>query len=188
MARHLKQAIKIHFETTERGRYPVLNFIPVRIKYPLRQPGSDIIIKIWINNNGTGPARELRLDEIATDSCIQSESTETIIGTIEPGEARIFNLPVVVVSSETRASLILSLSWSRLGTIETEEFEFQVEAQNEDVDWETVELTDPYSLEAVTTGDELVGRKSELTRLLRRARSKNVGSAFVYGQKRVGKT
>ena len=68
------------------------------------------------------------------------------------------------------------------------EQEFRFGAQREDIHWDDVELTEPYSLEAVTTRDELIGREEELKRLLRLSSLQTVGSAFIYGHKRVGKT
>ena len=47
---------------------------------------------------------------------------------------------------------------------------------------------EPYSLEAITAGEDLIGRKAELRGLLQRANQQTVGSAYIYGQKRVGKT
>ena len=56
------------------------------------------------------------------------------------------------------------------------------------MEWERVELTEPYSLEAVTSESDLIGRKTEFRQLHRLANLKAVGSGFIYGQKRVGKT
>ena len=51
-----------------------------------------------------------------------------------------------------------------------------------------VDSMESYSLEAITTGKDLIGREAELTGLLQRANQQTVGSAYIYGQKRVGKT
>ena len=66
--------------------------------------------------------------------------------------------------------------------------ECTVEAQRADVDWDSVGGTEYYSLEAVTTGSDLIGRRQELRRLLSLANSETVGSGIICGQKRVGKT
>ena len=65
---------------------------------------------------------------------------------------------------------------------------FTIEAQEEAIDWEIAEVRDPYSLEAITTENKLIGRKDELKQLLRLANNPAVASGFIYGQKRVGKT
>ena len=57
--------------------------------------------------------------------------------------------------------------------------DFIVDAQRTDVDWERVELTEPYSLEAITTEEELIGRRAELRGLLQRANQQTVGSAYI---------
>ena len=56
------------------------------------------------------------------------------------------------------------------------------------MDWEIVETKEPYSLEAVPSDAELVGRRSELLQLMRLITVPTGGSGIIYGQKRVGKT
>jgi len=51
-----------------------------------------------------------------------------------------------------------------------------------------MEQTDPYSLEPVINEQELMGRKTVLNRLIAAAKSSNIGSSIIHGQKRVGKT
>ena len=93
---------------------------------------------------------------------------------------------VVIPSAE--AKLLTQLSWDGPGGRTEQMHEIPVVAQREDVDWASVEFTEPYSLEAVTTEDDLIGRKDELKRLLRLTNLQTVGSGYIYGQKRVGKT
>ena len=98
------------------------------------------------------------------------------------------DIVAIVVTPCTEAKLLTQLSWAAPGQRVEDMHEFPILAQRDDVDWTNVELTEPYSLEAVTTEDDLIGRKVELRRLLRLANSQTVGSGFIYGQKRVGKT
>ena len=166
----------------------MLTFSPIAKKYPLKRPNTKITFKIRIENKGTGPARELRLDLVFSDDCLRVQSTPIELGTIQAGASFILDIDAEVVMPSDRATLLAQFSWARLGRRSEEDHDFQVLAQREDVDWDTVELTEPYSTEPVTTGDELIGRKDELTRLLRLANLRIVGSGFIYGQKRVGKT
>ncbi len=84
--------------------------------------------------------------------------------------------------------LLLQFSWLRPHGRTYLEYGFEVAAQREDLNWDEVEGAEPYSLEAVESSDELIGREEELNRLLRLTRLKTVGSGFIYGHKRVGKT
>ena len=189
LARRLKSAVASHFDSLEAGKRPRLHFSPIAKKYPLERTDTDIVFKVRITNDGTGPARELRLDEVVpVDDCLQVQTESTELGTIQAGDSVVLDIDAKVVASSDRATLLAQFSWVRLGHRSEEDREFQVVGQREDVDWGRVELTEPYSTEPVTSGDDLIGRKGELTRLLRLASLKTVGSGFIYGQKRVGKT
>ena len=90
------------------------------------------------------------------------------------GDSFVLDIAAEVVTPSPQASLLAVLSWARAGVRDSCEFEFRVEAQREDVDWERVELTEPYSLEAVTSENDLIGRKTELRQLRRLANLKAV--------------
>ena len=188
IARQLKSAVKIHFDSLEASQQPNIAAIQIAKKYPLAQPKTEIAFKVRITNNGTGPARELSMDDIVSDPCLHIRTEPTALGTVQAGDSFVFDVKLVVVTPSLKADLLVVLTWARLGKRHSREYAFEVEAQQEDVDWEAVTLTEPYSLEAITTGDELIGRKSELTQLRRLSNLKAVGSGFIYGQKRVGKT
>ena len=62
-------------------------------------------------------------------------------------------------------------------------------SQKSDVDWSAIRSEQPYDHTApVTSTDNLYGRDADLTKLMRMATSGNVGSGYLFGQKRVGKT
>ena len=188
IARGLKAAVKTHFDSLEASQHPILDLSLIGKKYPLERPGTKMVLKVRITNNGTGPARELRIDEILSDPCLSVETSATTLGSIQAGGSFVFNISATAWTPSKHADLLVVLSWARMGNRNSGEYEIKVEAQREDVDWERVELTEPYSLEAVTSGNDLIGRKNELTQLHRLANLKAVGSGFIYGQKRVGKT
>ncbi len=188
LALQLKSAVENHFNSLEKSKSPSLTFSPIAKKYPLERPDTLVYFKIRIANDGAGPARNLRLDVVDYDNCLHVETSSIEIGTIQSGDTPVLDIVAKVVSPSTEANLLIKLSWSRLGGRREEEHMFTVAAQRDDVDWESVELTEPYSLEPVTTGDDLIGRKQELKRLVRLTNLQTVGSAFICGQKRVGKT
>ena len=188
LARQLKSAVENHFESTEAGQTPALEFSPISKKYPLERVGMSISFRIKVANNGTGPARDLRLDEVATNDCLHIHTSSIGLGTIPAGGSWVFDIMATVMEPSAGETMEAEFSWRSPGTRISETHSFEVPAQRDDVDWSSVELTEPYSLEPVARENDLVGRKAELNRLLRLSNSGTVGSGFIFGQKRVGKT
>ena len=188
LARRLKSAVTSHFDSLEASKSPRLTFSPIAKKYPLERPDTTITFKIKIGNEGSGPARDLRLDEVASDECLSVHTSLIELGTLQARDSFVLDIDATVLTSCSEATLLAQLSWARPGGRVEETREFTVVAQRHDVNWDQVELTEPYSLEAVTTENELIGRKDELKRLLRLTNLQTVGSGLIYGQKRVGKT
>ncbi len=188
LGRQLKTAVEVHFEALEAKNTPNLNITTIAKKYPLLRLHERINLKIRITNVGNGPARELRLDELVSDTCLSVETTQIELGTIQPGSSFVVDIQVRVMAPASEARLVVQFSWLRPRGRSEFEQEFTVVAQREDIDWDQVELTEPYSLEAIRTRDELIGREEELKRLLRLTSLQTVGSGFIYGHKRVGKT
>ena len=85
MAKSLKSAVGSHFESLEASETPSLAFTQIAKKYPLEQPGAAIVYRVRIRNEGTGPARDLRLEEIASDESIELSTGPTSLGLIQPG-------------------------------------------------------------------------------------------------------
>ena len=188
LARQLKASVKRDFEATEKGKPPRLSFSPIIKKYPLQRPGASITIKVQIFNNGLGPARDLQLDQISSDNQLNIRSPSTVFGTISPGDSYVFDIIAEVAAPSERSTVQALLTSLRLGERVDHPLELTIESQRENVDWESVEAKEPYSLEAVVSDDDLVGRRRELLQLMRHITVPTVGSAFIYGQKRVGKT
>ena len=70
----------------------------------------------------------------------------------------------------------------------SEEFIFELEPQRVGIDWDTLKDRQPYSLEAVETEEQLVGRGDVIKSLLNRLRAEKIESSIICGQRRVGKT
>ena len=188
LVRHLKTSVTNHFHATEIGKPPRISFLPISKKYPLQRVGATIAIKIRILNDGTGPARDLQLDKVTSGPCLTIKTSPTLIGTIRPGDSFVFDILAEVSEGSEQSTLQVELSSARLGERIEHPLELTVDSQRENVDWESVETKEPYSLEAVSSDAELVGRRSELLQLMRLITVPTVGSGFIYGQKRVGKT
>ena len=188
LARQLRDAVKSHFESLESNQVPCLDLSPIAKKYPLALPGTIVPLKVRITNSGTGSARNLQIELVDSDATVTVQRDLVVLGTLGPGDSLVFDLMAEVVTECEQADFWVRLSWLRLGREESEDYEFTVAAQREGIDWDEVIYTEPYSLEAVTSGAELVGRELELIQLRRLVTQKDVGSGFIFGQKRVGKT
>ncbi len=188
MARQLRSAVTTHFDSLEAAKAPQLRFSSIDKKYPLEQRDAQIAFKVRIENLGPGHARDVKLEEADSDPSLRLKTEATALGTLEAEGSFVLDIVGTVVTPSTDVDLVAMFSWSRLGERIEKICDFQVKAQRADVDWVSVELQEPYSLEAITSGEDLIGRKAELRRLLRRANSPAVGSGFISGQKRVGKT
>ena len=188
LATNLRSAVAGHFDSLEARDTPALTFTPIAKKYPLEQTGADIVYRVQISNEGVGPARDLKLEDIVCDDSITLTTGPTTLGIIQSGGHVDFEIIGKVSNPCSGAKLTTLFSWARPSSRNDVLLDFVMEAQRTNVNWQKVDSLEPYSLEAVTKGEELIGRKSELRGLLQRVNQKTVGSAYIYGQKRVGKT
>ena len=188
LARQLKAAVDKHFATKEASKVPDVNCSEVEKRYPLRRLGVTVPFKVRIRNDGTGPARDVSLDIVDHDDCVSIENKLIGLGTIQPGESFAFDIELEIKTPSDEAVLMAETLWSGPGGKSQKEEIFTVRAQEDGLDWEEAEYSEPYSLEAVESENELIGRKDELNQLLRLANNPKVSSGYIYGQKRVGKT
>ena len=188
LARQLKASVTNHFHKTEMGRPPRISFTPIAKKFPLQRVETTIAIKVRVTNDGTAPARDLQLDSVNSDGNLKFKTTTMTLGNIDPGESFVFDIVADVTEKTEGCTVVAELSSIRLGERIQHPLKIFVESQRENVNWEIVETKEPYSLEAVVSDVDLVGRRSELLQLMRLVRVPTVGSGFIHGQKRVGKT
>lgn len=156
-------------------------------KYPLQLVGASVNLTFSVKNLGRGRALEVCLvvKEITDISLTQKEA---YLGNLDEGVVAI-DLQGRVESAADIALLLGEVSWFNFdGTPQKEEFEFMILGQRGDVDWTKLSREDPYSMEPVTNEADLIGRKDVLDELIARAQASSVGSSYVVGQKRVGKT
>ncbi|MCY4522471.1 MAG: ATP-binding protein [Caldilineaceae bacterium] len=189
IARNLKGVVNKHFERLEADTPGTIEIVAIDKKYPLEQPGAMFTFHIKLINKGSRPVRDITLDEIITDAQIQLDTRPTHWGTVYPRTSEIFGIDATVLTKCTTVNILFSLTWVNIrGPRISREMEFVLTAQRTDVNWDKEASVEPYSLEAVTDEQDLVGRKRELSTLRRLASQQTIGSAFIFGQKRVGKT
>ena len=135
LAANLKSAVARHFDSLEATESPVLTFIPIAKKYPLEQIGAGIVYRVRIRNEGIGPARDLRLEEVVSDESIGLNTGPTTLGVIRPGSYMDLEIIGKVVGPCTEAKLTALFSWARPGSRSEVLLDFLADAQRTDVDW-----------------------------------------------------
>jgi hypothetical protein len=157
-------------------------------KYPLSIIGAEFALDLVVKNLDPGQAFDVSLRGIEVSDNIQVNDSERYLGHLE-----LTSIPVPISCKVTcidnQAILLGELIWKNFDKSEgKEEFCLELESQDHDIDWESLAIEEPYSLEPVITEDELVGRTEQLNGLIARAKANSVGSSYIFGQNRVGKT
>lgn len=161
---------------------------PVNKKYPFHQLNKEVNVKFEIINKGPGYAFNVEIYASTLFDNIVFKKNSQHLGHLKPGFVTV-DFPVLINTAEEISFVDVKILWSNAdGTQNKISEEFELEGQRTDINWEELSYQDPYSLEPVETFKELVGRKEIIEDLIRIARAKSIGSSYIYGQKRVGKT
>lgn len=187
LAKKLLDLLEKHFKESPLSKPANLTIDKSEKKYPFHIKDEEIDLSFIVRNNGPGYAFDVYLEFEAT---ITLEKSSLYIGDIEllPASVRI-EIPCKIERLQGRVLVSVKINWTNTnGSHEERSRDFELEAQRSDIDWEVLEKEEPYSLEPVATEEELVGRREILNQLESLTKRKNLGSAFIYGQKRVGKT
>ena len=155
-------------------------------KYPLLERDAEIRLAVSITNQGAGPALGLSLDIDQFEGLTLPEP-QRYLGDLPPGQ-----LPLELPARTTGLGsgiLTGALSWSNTDrTTGRIEFLQELQPQSTTLDWNGLRIQDPYSLEPVVTLTDLAGRSDILDRLIAMTEARQMGNAYITGQKRVGKT
>lgn len=183
------QAAQQHFEESDLQTPTKLTVITSERKYPLHALDETFPVKIQINNSGPGVAFNTQINIIDTDICLEIETEEINLGTIDIGNYE-FILRTKSKFMPTQTPIILgTISWADYnGERIEEDLEIMVTPQNGTIDWNKIKYLQPYSLESVDSEAELVGRKDLLENISSKLSLRKGESSIIYGQKRVGKT
>ncbi|MEG4852977.1 ATP-binding protein [Microcoleus sp. B5-D4] len=157
-------------------------------KYPFYKINERIELKLVLKNEGLGYAFDVEIEVVDADG-LTTEFNQTVATEMKIESINII-LPVVVSRTKTaNPSLLIHYSWRNYDNREGFEEElFEFESQKEDIDWDGLKFRRPYSLQAVETEEELVGRKELVANIYANLISDTIQSVMIFGQKRVGKT
>ncbi len=184
----IRTAIEFNFLSDPASKPAKLEVVGTEKKYPFNIVGSKNKFELKIINRTLGSAFDSAI-VIKDFSRIEIEILEQkqFVGTINTSTVNIeFNYEVLKHTS----SLLIEgeIIWTNFdGKEDVENFYLELQGQTKELDWIQLEQLSPYDLEPVAKETELIGRDNILNQL--RARIKNkLGSSYLYGQRRVGKT
>ncbi|MEX0802990.1 MAG: AAA family ATPase [Candidatus Binatia bacterium] len=187
---HVRALVDARFESSDATKPASLSVEPYPRKYPFHAKGKSCRLRFELDNRGPGPATDV-------------EMTFIFLADLEP-------LEVHRTFSELEVDKYLIDLDVEIREVITAPVEFEVQCswrnydasqgttvarghlglQNPNVDWDTLVHEEPYSMEAIHIDSTrpFIGRETDLSQLVRAFGSKSMGSAYIHGQKRVGKT
>jgi len=184
----LLHLVEAHFQASPASKPAKLVVEKFDKKYPFHVVDEEINLVFLVKNIGSGYAFDAEIEVVdATASILKPKH---YLGQIEPESSIEILIPCKIESAEDLVMVEIKITYASYnGTQSKEEFCFGLECQRRDIEWDNLIKERPYSLEPVTSENEFAGRAEILNKLesLITAES-GVGSAFIYGQKRVGKT
>lgn len=156
-------------------------------KYPFGgAPDDQFRLAVAITNHGPGQALDARLDDLEADG-VALAATTVPLGQVTPGTIGATVPAAATIPPSDAAILGGQLRWrDSNGLDRSEPFEATFEAQRTDIPWDSIKQR--YDLDPVRSTDDLLGRAEVLRDLQDLVGERRVGSAFITGQKRVGKT
>jgi len=187
LANKLGELLQKHFAGSPLSKPVALSAEKSEKKYPLHTSDRGFNLGFVIHNPGPGYAFDVSFKLSITDN-IFVKNPILFLGDLRPGDT-IVEMPSKTIYPENVAYAGPELNWANFdGTTGIYTFECEITAQRRDIDWDALVNEDPYSLEPVTREEELVGRTEILDKLLAKAQASSIGSSYVFGQRRVGKT
>lgn len=187
----LTELLREHFDNSPFSKPAEMTVEKIEKKYPLSSAENAFQLGFVVTNHGPGQAFEVSLKVNEVDTGVGSSwqgQSDVYLGQLKPASV-ILKTPVQAAGPASSVTASLQLTWTNFDrTRKEKEFIEEFEAQRSDIDWDSLTTKEPYSLEPVETESELIGRQDVLRQLIAQAQAKSMGSSYVFGQKRVGKT
>lgn len=187
--RIIKSLIESDFDKSQLGISAELVLEKTEKKYPFNLKGSQFKISVIISNLKKGYAFNTNVNIKEHDKSISFEKVKNHIGEVFSDKILV-EFGCELIDPKDVQTITFELVWENFKRGKyKKEFELSFNSQNSNVDWDKLELSEPYSWEPVEEEDKLVGRKEILNRLWNSvAIMDRISSFYIYGQKRVGKT
>ena len=181
--------LSAHYKKSPYSSPAQLEIQEVPRRYPLHVPNLGLSIPVDIRNAGEGVAIHVEVSIHESIGLVQVEEPRRL-SSLYPGSSVQIDLRARTDPEDDVEGLCeIHLSWVNAdGTEASIVADLALSPQDPKLDWEEVRFTNPYSLEAVTEEHQLMGRRETLGRIVRTLSTQTVGSLYIHGEKRVGKT
>lgn len=156
--------------------------------YNLNEVAKYIEARVILTSTGPGLATNVVVELAAPNDASLQYDPRIELGTLPPGDFP-FVFSFMVADKTEHIRFQCQISWQEVGQIgrRNRALELHIFGQNPNVDWTGLKRKQPYSTE-VAEGDDFVGRHTKVRSLVARFQQSRMGSSFITGQKRVGKT
>lgn len=184
----LNEKIISEFESSDLHKTPSIDVSIIDRKYPLSDKGARFNIGLLIKNRGDGLAKDVNISIVETAG-IKFENLSHMISSVVAREDSSLHFSAISENIGSEAMFEIEVRYSNLKGEQYEDKKiFEITGQNDNIEWDKIKTKDPYSILPVTNERDLVGRSSSIDALIALINSESLGSALIYGQKRVGKT
>lgn len=158
-------------------------------KYQFSINESIVYLKFLLKNLGPGYAFDVQVEIQDVDGYLYIDQPIKKYGELGPSNLQVVFEANVERCTKEKVGVFLYISWENFDKKRMrKEYVFELKSQKNDIDWDYLKLLHPYSLEAVDTEEELVGRNEVISNLYAKLTALKIESSIIYGQKRVGKT
>jgi hypothetical protein len=186
MATKIQMLANDAFRTHPASRPAELAITTLEKKYPLHKAGQQMTLHVVVKNNSHGHALDTSV--ILDADGFEPEGEDQFVGEVST-EPRIVAFPGKVARTAEEIAALVQARWTNYDGTSGANEEFLIfPAQRQDVNWEKISKEVPYDLNPVASDVEFAGRTAILRGLAASATKSSMGSAYVHGQKRVGKT
>ncbi len=188
--RDLRHQLKTAFESSSLNLPGDLSLTELGKKYPFTVSDAEVRLAFAIENMGQGLALDVEVS-VETDACLILDSPSQFLDQVDSGERfePVEFRAIVAVPTDQSVHVQYELSWTNGdGTNRAIGDILELPPQPGDIPWDDLQHAEPYSLEPVTKANELIGRSEQTRQLIARIKAQSVGSFWIHGQKRVGKT
>lgn len=185
---HANELVDNQVLSTEIDTIPSLKLASDKLKLDLTKCHREMTFSCRLLNKGDGRASNVRAEFASSGLPVEIKIVEPK-GHFEVGGQSQQIVTFGVTLKEKMESLTVPLSWhctNVTGRAHVQTERLTIEQQHIQPDWQGLLNNPPYSINPITKKEHLYGRNAVLQQLLLNAASST--SAFIWGQKRVGKT
>ena len=179
--------IRKDFANNEATKPTSVRISPLDRKYPLHMKGKNLGLKFQVKNEGPGYAFGVQIQCELEEGLRPCDPVN--LGDLVQHESREITIKTTVEAIVENPYVLGRISWRNFNQSEQyHEFDCHLIPQRTDLNWSSLELMQPYSLEAVKRSEDMVGRAILINQLRRKLLASHIESSIISGQKRVGKT